>query len=64
MGQYAHIIPNSWGGSSVFQNLLFLCNDCHRKFDRNILKEDPTKANSAIKAMQAIKDNGKKIEEQ
>ncbi len=60
MGQYAHIVPDAWGGSYDFQNLLFLCNDCHRKFDVNIFRKGSPEVNSAIRAMNAIRDKGLK----
>jgi hypothetical protein len=36
--QYAHIIPESDGGKYEFNNLLFLCYECHRNFEPTLAK--------------------------
>ena len=31
----AHFIPRSKGGLGIEENIITLCNDCHRKFDQS-----------------------------
>lgn len=40
MAQYAHIIPENDGGEYEFNNLLFLCYECHRKFEPATVKDE------------------------
>jgi predicted nucleotide-binding protein len=47
MGNVAHIVPNSDGGTDAFDNLVYLCAHHHALFDR-IEKHDPLR--------QAVKD--------
>ena len=57
IAQYAHIIPDSNGGSYDFNNLLYLCYECHRKFEPTLKKGELKKAH--IKHMKKIKNRSK-----
>lgn len=52
--QYAHIIPESRGGTYEFSNILFLCYEHHRAYEAHSLKSEMY--TRAIKRMKMMKD--------
>lgn len=61
-GWYAHIIPDSWGGQYISSNLLFLCNECHRKFDYAIIMQNNPQAVEYMKLIRDVKKDNRPIE--
>jgi len=57
IGEYAHVIPDAWGGPYTEDNLLFLCGDCHRKLDHSVLRR---KLPQALDYLRAIAKAGNK----
>ncbi len=60
--QIAHIIPDSWGGSYKAENLLFLCNPCHRKFEVEHLTPGSKQAKALIRRMKELNKDGTKFD--
>ncbi len=57
MAQYAHIVPESDGGEYEFNNLLYLCYECHRKFEPAAVRDELKKGRTP--RMRLIRDRGK-----
>lgn len=55
--QYAHIIPDSKGGPYTVDNILFLCYDCHHKYEPEALSGSEYEA--MLERMRAIRDRPK-----
>lgn len=61
-GWYAHIIPDSWGGPYISSNLLFLCDECHRKFDYTVIKQQNPQAIEYMKLIRDVRKDNRLIE--
>lgn len=60
--EYAHIIPDSWGGEYTVDNILFLCGDCHPKFDYSVFRRDPDLALEYLRMMKNVRKDNAHIE--
>ncbi|MDQ2751502.1 MAG: HNH endonuclease [Bacteroidota bacterium] len=61
-GQYAHIIPDSLEGAYTTDNILFLCKDCHDKFDYSVFRRDSELALKYLTMIKNVKKSNEPIE--